>query len=98
LLDELLSGTNSHDRFEGSRLIVDALIQRGAIGLVTTHDLALAQIPESMKGIAKNFHFEDHLENGQLAIDFMLKPGVVHTSNALKLMQSIGLATEQSSS
>jgi len=96
LLDELLSGTNSHDRLEGTRLVVDALVRRGAIGLVTTHDLALAQIPESMNGIARNFHFEDHLENGQLAFDFRLTEGVVQTSNALKLMQSIGLVTAQS--
>jgi DNA mismatch repair ATPase MutS len=96
LLDELLSGTNSHDRFAGTRLVVEALVQRGAIGLVTTHDLALAQIPESMNGIARNFHFEDHLENGELAFDFKLKPGVVHTSNALKLMQAIGLVAAQS--
>ncbi len=96
LLDELLSGTNSHDRFAGTQLVVGALVQRGAIGLVTTHDLAIAQIPESMNGRAQNLHFEDHLENGQLTFDFKLKPGVVHTSNALKLMQSIGLVTAQS--
>ena len=96
LLDELLSGTNSHDRFAGTRMVVEGLVERGAIGLVTTHDLALAQIPESMNGSAKNFHFEDHLENGELAFDFKLKPGIVHTSNALKLMQSIGLVSAQS--
>jgi hypothetical protein len=95
LLDELLSGTNSNDRLAGTRLVVEALVQRGAIGLVTTHDLALAQIPESMNGSAMNFHFEDHLENGELAFDFKLKPGVVHTSNALKLMQAIGLVAAQ---
>jgi MutS domain V len=96
LLDELLSGTNSHDRLVGTRLMVETLVHRGAIGLVTTHDLALAQIPESMNGSARNFHFEDHLENGELAFDFKLKPGVVQTSNALKLMQAIGLVTAQS--
>ncbi len=96
LLDELLSGTNSHDRLAGTQLVVEALVQRGAIGLVTTHDLALAQIPESMNGSARNFHFEDHLEDGELAFDFKLKPGVVQTSNALKLMQSIGLVSAQS--
>ena len=46
LLDELLSGTNSHDRFEGTRLVVRTLIGRGAIGIVSTHDLALTKIPE----------------------------------------------------
>ena len=96
LLDELLSGTNSHDRLAGTRLVVKALMHRGAIGLVTTHDLALAEIPENMNGSAANFHFEDHLENGELAFDFKLKPGIVQTSNALKLMQAIGLVTAQS--
>jgi hypothetical protein len=94
LLDELLSGTNSHDRLLGTQLVVSALVQRGAMGMVTTHDLALAHIPESMNGSARNYHFEDHLENGQLAFDFKLKAGVVQTSNALKLMQSIGLLSD----
>lgn len=91
LLDELLSGTNSHDRLLGTQLVVNALVQRGAIGMVSTHDLALARIPESMNEKALNCHFEDHLEDGQLAFDFKLKTGIVQTSNALKLMQSIGL-------
>ena len=98
LLDELLSGTNSHDRLAGTRLVVEALVRHGAIGLVTTHDLALAQIPESMNGSAENLHFEDQLNNEELTFDFKLKPGVVHTSNALKLMQSIGLVPAQPSS
>lgn len=93
LLDELLSGTNSHDRLEGTKLIVRSLVQNNAIGLVTTHDLALAQIPEEMPLSAQNYHFEDHLADGILAFDFKLKPGVVRTSNALKLMESIGLPT-----
>ena len=66
-------------------------VPSGGMGMVTTHDLALAHIPESMNGSAQKYHFEDHLENGQLIFDFKLKAGVVETSNALKLMQSIGL-------
>jgi DNA mismatch repair ATPase MutS len=91
LMDELLSGTNSHDRLEGTKLIVRSLIDRGAVGIVSTHDLALAEIPESMGGRAVNFHFEDRLEDGKLIFDYKLKPGVVKTSNALELMRSIGL-------
>ncbi len=94
LLDELLSGTNSHDRLLGTQMLVNDLVRRGAMGMVSTHDLALAHIPESMNGRAQNFHFEDHLDHGQLAFDFKLKAGVVQTSNALKLMQSIGLLGE----
>ncbi|HEX4066019.1 MAG TPA: mismatch repair protein [Acidobacteriaceae bacterium] len=94
LLDELLSGTNSHDRLEGTRAVVRELTRRGAIGLVTTHDLALARIPETMDGRGQNWHFEDSLEEGRLKFDYRLKPGIVQTSNALLLMKSVGLEVE----
>lgn len=91
LLDELLSGTNSHDRLIGTRSIVTKLVERGAVGLVTTHDLALTVIPEGIGSKAVNCHFEDHLAEGQLRFDYKLYPGIVQTSNALPLMRSIGL-------
>jgi hypothetical protein len=91
LMDELLSGTNSHDRLEGTKLVVRSLMYRGAIGIVSTHDLALAEIPATMAGRAVNCHFEDRLEDGKLVFDYKLEPGVVKTSNALELMRSIGL-------
>lgn len=91
LLDELLNGTNSHDRRIGAEGLVKSLVERGGIGLVTTHDLALAKMVDLLGPTAANFHFEDHLENGQLRFDYKLTPGVVQTSNALKLMRSIGL-------
>lgn len=91
LLDELLSGTNSHDRLEGTRLVIESLLERDAIGIVSTHDLALTQIPETLGERAVNCHFEDRLENEELIFDYKLKPGIVQTSNALKLMRSIGL-------
>jgi MutS domain V len=91
LLDELLSGTNSHDRRVGTESFVRHLLAQGAIGLITTHDLALAKIAEDMKDHAANFHFSDQLEEGQLRFDYKLTPGTVQTTNALKLMRSIGL-------
>jgi MutS domain V len=91
LLDELLSGTNSHDRLTGSEFIVRSLMERRAVGIVSTHDLALTKIAESMPGRVRNCHFEDHYADGQLHFDYKLKPGVVQTSNALELMRSIGL-------
>jgi hypothetical protein len=91
LLDELLSGTNSHDRLIGTRSLITKLVERGAVGLVTTHDLALTAIPQDIGSRASNGHFKDHVEEGQLRFDYKLYPGVVQTSNALVLMRSIGL-------
>jgi len=91
LLDELLSGTNSHDRLAGTEFVVRSFVDHKAIGIVSTHDLALARIPESMGERAANCHFEDRFEDGQLIFDYKLKPGIVQTSNALELMRSIGL-------
>jgi hypothetical protein len=91
LLDELLSGTNSHDRQIGAAAIVRALIDRGALGLLTTHDLALAHIADSLGRRARNVHFADTLADGELHFDYRLQPGVVERSNALDLMRSVGL-------
>jgi len=91
LLDELLQGTNSHDRRIGAEAVVRNLVKRGAIGLLTTHDLALAEIAVEVGTQGANFHFEDHLEDGKLRFDHRLSPGIVQTSNALRLMRSIGL-------
>ncbi len=91
LLDELLSGTNSHDRRIGAEAVVKGLAGRGAIGLVTTHDLALTKITEQLGVRAANVHFEDRIENGEMVFDFKMRPGVVERSNALALMRSIGL-------
>jgi DNA mismatch repair ATPase MutS len=91
LLDELLSGTNSHDRRIGAGAIVRGLVERGAIGMITTHDLALAEIVATFNGRAVNVHFEDHLEGGEIRFDYRLRQGVVTRSNALELMRAVGL-------
>jgi DNA mismatch repair ATPase MutS len=88
LIDEMLQGTNSHDRRIGAEGMVRALVQRGAIGLVTTHDLALTGIAGPQ---LKNVHFQDELENGKIRFDYKLRDGVVTKSNGLELMRSIGL-------
>ncbi len=91
LLDEILHGTNSHDRRIGAEAVVRSLVQLNAIGLVTTHDLALTHIAEHLAPRAANVHFEDHLENGNISFDYQMKPGVVEHSNALALMRAVGL-------
>lgn len=91
LIDEILPGTNSHDRRVGAEAIIRQLLHRGAVGLVTTHDLALTDIVEELGHIAMNVHFEDRLEEGRMTFDYQLRPGVVRRSNALELMRLIGL-------
>ncbi|HEX5835113.1 MAG TPA: hypothetical protein VFY34_14730 [Pyrinomonadaceae bacterium] len=91
LLDEILHGTNSHDRQIGAERVVVGLLERGAVGLITTHDLALARIADELGPRAANVHFEDHLEDGCMSFDYRLRPGVVQHSNALELMRSVGL-------
>jgi len=91
LLDEILHGTNSHDRRIGAEAIVAALGAAGAIGFVTTHDLALTELPPRMGVAAINMHFEDRIENGRIVFDYRLRPGVVEHSNALALMRAVGL-------
>jgi DNA mismatch repair ATPase MutS len=91
LLDELLSGTNSHDRQIGAAAIIRKLVAFDAIGVLTTHDLALAQIEEHLNGRAANAHFDDQIVGGEMTFDFRLRPGIVTHSNALELMRSVGL-------
>jgi hypothetical protein len=91
LIDEFLHGTNSHDRRIGAEALVRGLVERRAIGLITTHDLALADIAGVLGDRAANVHFEDHLEDGKIRFDYVLRPGVVRKSNALELMRSVGL-------
>jgi len=91
LLDEILHGTNSHDRRIGAEAIVRGLVARKAIGLITTHDLALSRIADTLSPVAANVHFADRLVDGRVTFDYTLHPGVVRKSNALELMRSIGL-------
>jgi DNA mismatch repair ATPase MutS len=91
LLDELLHGTNSHDRRIGADGILRALLKRGAIGIATTHDLALAEIADALAPQAANAHFEFRLAGQELEFDYRLRPGVVQTGNALELMRAVGL-------
>ena len=91
LIDEILSGTNSHDRRIGAEAIVKGLVERGAVGLITTHDLALVHIADDLGDRARNLHFADTLDQGTLNFDYRLHEGVVQRSNALELMRSVGL-------
>jgi hypothetical protein len=91
LFDELFHGTNSRDRRQGAESVIRGLLDRGAIGLITTHDLALAEIVDGLGPRAANVHFQDHFEDGRMRFDYTMRPGVVEHSNALELMRAVGL-------
>ena len=91
LLDELFHGTNSHDRLVGASGVLRSLLDRGAVGLITTHDLALTAIADELAPMAVNVHFEDWFEQGEMRFDYRMKAGRVTRSNALALMKAVGL-------
>ncbi|HZE23320.1 MAG TPA: hypothetical protein VE054_04955 [Blattabacteriaceae bacterium] len=91
LLDEVLQGTNSHDRRVGTEGVLRTLLHNGAIGLVTTHDLALTSLEHVFPEHVRNAHFQERFEDDRLSFDYCLRPGVVTTSNGIELMKSIGL-------
>lgn len=91
LLDELLQGTNSRDRLIGAEGVIGAFLERRAIGLVSTHDLALTEMGGRAKGRVHNVHFEEDFQDGRMSFDYKLRDGVVTKSNGLELMRSIGL-------
>jgi MutS domain V/MutS domain III len=90
LFDELLEGTNSKDRRIGAEGLLKGLLNRQAIGVVTTHDLALTEIADSSSGHIRNMHFEDQVKDGKMHFDYQLREGVIAKSNALELMRLMG--------
>jgi hypothetical protein len=91
LLDEVLQGTNSHDRRVGTEGVLRTLLRNAAIGLVTTHDLALTSLEQVFPAHVQNVHFQERFEDDRLSFDYRLRAGVVTTSNGIELMKSIGL-------
>lgn len=89
--DELLEGTNSHDRTIGAEGLLRALLAKPAIGIVTTHDLALTEVVSALGPQVHNVHFQDYVEGGKMRFDYRLQEGVVARSNAIELMRIVGL-------
>jgi len=91
LLDELLRGTNARARHQGARAVLLHLLERGAMGLVATHDIALSELEDENPGTVRNVHFTDVFEGGEMRFDYTLRDGVVKTSNALRLLALAGI-------
>ena len=98
LLDEILHGTNTTERQIAVRRIIPHLLSLGALGAVSTHDLLLAQAPE-IAGVAHEVHFTESFHRGangpEMRFDYHLRPGIATTTNALKLMEIVGLPVDE---
>lgn len=94
LLDEILHGTNTAERQIAARRVVLYLVSRGALGAVSTHDLSFAQDPQ-VAAEARLYHFTESFTDGQdgpqMSFSYRLQPGIATSTNALKLMQMVGL-------
>lgn len=93
ILDEILKGTNSTDKAEGSRQFLEKLLTLPASGLIATHDLSLCTVASSFPERVRNMRFEVHFEDGALQFDYRLQPGVCQNMNASFLLRSMGLTT-----
>jgi DNA mismatch repair ATPase MutS len=91
LLDEIFQGTNSRDRRTGAEATLRRLLDRGAVGLVTTHDLSLTEIDDLLAPRAVNVHFADQVVDGVMSFDYRLRHGVVPAGNGMALLRALGI-------
>jgi hypothetical protein len=91
LLDEILHGTNSRERVLGACAVVKELLARGSLGAVSTHDLGITALEKELGGLVENVHFEEQVRGEEMSFDYVLRPGIVQSSNALRLMRAVGI-------
>ncbi|MEO1232998.1 MAG: DNA mismatch repair protein MutS [Myxococcota bacterium] len=95
LLDEVLHGTNSRERFLGAVSVLKWLAEHGAFGIVTTHDLSLGRVADHLpSGAVENAHFSDDIRGDGLSFDYRMRPGPIETTNALRMMRAVGIDVE----
>jgi Flp pilus assembly protein TadB len=90
MVDEIYRGTNNRERLKGSEAFLKHVAGKDGIGLVSTHDLELAQLENEIPTLS-NWHFEETIEDGKMRFEYKLKTGPCPSTNALKIMQMEGL-------
>ena len=94
LIDEMLRGTNSVDKYLGSKAVIEQLIKKKGVGMVATHDLQIAQLEKQYPGYIRNFYFDIQVKNGEMLFDYKMKHGECKTFNASLLLKQIGINVE----
>lgn len=96
LMDEILKGTNSNDRHQGSVALIRQLLQHKGVGIIATHDLDLCTMETRTEGKVENWCFEVEItEEGQMIFDYTFKRGICQSMNATTLMQQMGIEVER---
>jgi len=91
ILDEMLKGTNSVDKLNGSKELIRKLVQLKSVSLIATHDLKLSEMEQEFPDKVSNLCFEIRIENNELVFDYLLSDGVTQTMNATFLMKKMGI-------
>lgn len=94
LLDEIFKGTNSADRHMGAKMLIGQLDRKGSWGMVSTHDLELADMEAESGGRIRNYHFKEYYQNNKIYFDYQLQKGISDTRNAVYLMKMAGVNIE----
>lgn len=95
LIDEMLRGTNSVDKYLGSKAIIKQLIAAGGVGMVATHDLQLAKLADEYPEVVANYHFDIQVREGDMLFDYKLKEGACTVFNASMLLRNIGIDVDE---
>ncbi len=91
LIDEMLRGTNSVDKYRGSKAVIEQLIKKKGVGMVATHDLQIAELEQAHPDYVRNFYFDIQVINGEMVFDYKIKDGECKTFNASLLLKQIGI-------
>lgn len=95
LLDEIFKGTNSEDRHQGAKALINQLQKDGAFGMVSTHDLELGDLERTSNGRIKNYHFREYYQDQEIHFDYQLRRGISTTRNALHLIRLAGIELDE---
>lgn len=93
MLDEILKGTNSTDKANGSKKFIEKLVSSNSTGLIATHDLSLCKVSESFDEV-KNYYFDAEIINDELYFDYTLKSGVAQNMNASFLLKKMKIVDD----
>jgi hypothetical protein len=94
LIDEMLRGTNSVDKYLGSKAVIKQLIQKRGVGQVATHDLQIARLEDEYPDYIRNYYFDIQVPDGEMLFDYKIKHGECKTFNASLLLKRIGINVE----